>query len=96
MRSISKNLLKIKKIKNNHTTEYLGCTLQFLKEYLESKFTPEMNWDNYGTYPNGWDIDHIIPLSSAKTQEELIPLLHYTNLQPLNSKINRDIKKNKI
>jgi hypothetical protein len=57
-----------------------------------------MTWDNYGLYngePNyGWDIDHKIPSSSAITEEDLIKLNHYTNLQPLCSKINRDVKRN--
>ena len=56
-----------------------------------------MKWDNRGLYNgelnHGWDIDHIKPLSLAKNGEELISLMHYTNLQPLCSKINRDIKK---
>ena len=41
----------------------------------------------------GWDIDHIIPLSSAKNEDDLLRLNHYTNLQPLCSKVNRDIKR---
>jgi hypothetical protein len=40
-----------------------------------------MNWENYGQF--GWHVDHIIPLSSAKTEEEIYKLSHYTNLQPL-------------
>jgi hypothetical protein len=40
-----------------------------------------MSWENYGFY--GWHIDHIIPLCSAKNEEELKRLCHYTNLQPL-------------
>jgi hypothetical protein len=40
-----------------------------------------MCWENYGKY--GWHIDHIVPLSSAKTEEEIYKLCHYTNLQPL-------------
>ena len=40
-----------------------------------------MSWDNYGLH--GWHIDHIIPISSAKTEEELYKLFYYTNLQPL-------------
>ena len=63
------------------TFEIVGCTPEFLKEYLENKFTEGMSWDNYGYY--GWHIDHIIPLSSAKTEEEIYKLCHYTNLQPL-------------
>ena len=38
-----------------------------------------MSWENR----NEWHVDHIIPLCSAKTQEELYNLCHYTNLQPL-------------
>ena len=68
-----------------------------MQKNLESKFEPWMTWDNRGLYNGkfnyGWDIDHIIPLCSAKTEEELLKLLHYTNCQPLCSKINRDIKK---
>jgi hypothetical protein len=45
-----------------------------------------MNWDNYSF--RGWHIDHIIPLTSAKNEEELIKLCHYTNLQPLWAKDN--------
>ena len=59
-----------------------------------------MSWDNYGLYNGdlnyGWDVDHIIPLSSANTEEELINLCHYTNLQPLCSHTNRYIKRDNI
>ena len=77
-----KNYLKSKNIKkNNETFNIVGCTPEFLKEYLEKKFTDGMNWENHGKF--GWHIDHIIPLSSAKTDEEVFKLCHYTNLQPL-------------
>jgi hypothetical protein len=81
------------------TQDILGCNFEEFKVYLESKFESWMTWDNKGIYNgelnHGWDIDHIIPLSSAKSQEDVIRLNHYTNLQPLCSKINRDIKKEK-
>ena len=83
--------------KNCKTTEIIGCSFQELKLYLESKWLDWMNWDNYGKYNGkfnyGWDIDHIIPLSSVNSEKELLTLLHYTNIQPLCSHINRDIKK---
>jgi hypothetical protein len=67
--------------KKNKTFDIVGCAPEFLKEHLERQFKDNMNWDNYGLY--GWHIDHIIPLSSAKTEEEIYKLCHYTNLQPL-------------
>lgn len=63
------------------TYDIIGCTAQELREHIENKFVDGMSWDNYGTY--GWHLDHIIPLSSANTKEEIIKLNHYTNLQPL-------------
>lgn len=73
-------IMKIKNInKRNTTFEIIGCTPEFLKEYLEKQFVDGMNWENRGE----WHIDHIIPLASAKTEEEVYKLCHYTNLQPL-------------
>ncbi len=97
---ISKSLTRKGFSKNSRTEEILGCTFEEFKIYLESKFEIWMNWDNRGLYNGelefGWDIDHIIPLSSAETEEDLIKLSHYLNLQPLCSYINRVVKKDKI
>lgn len=86
--------------KDSKTIFILGCEIDEFKKYIESKFEHWMNWNNYGLYNAtlnyGWDLDHIIPLSSAKSKEELILLNHYTNLQPLCSFTNRNIKRNKI
>jgi hypothetical protein len=65
----------------NKTYEIIGCSPEELKQHLESQFVDNMSWENYGH--KGWHIDHIIPLSSAKNNEELYSLCHYTNLQPL-------------
>lgn len=65
--------------KNSKTAEMLGCDWDFFLSHLQSKFTAGMTWENRGE----WHMDHIIPLSSAKTEEKLIALCHYTNLQPL-------------
>ena len=82
--------------KKSKTSEILGCSFEEFKTYLESKFESWMSWDNYGLYNGtinyGWDIDHIIPLKTGTNEIEVIQLNHYTNLQPLCSKVNRDIK----
>ena len=68
-------------VKKSKLLEILGCTLPELKNHLEKQFTSGMNWDNNTLH--GWHVDHIIPLASAKTVEEVERLCHYTNLQPL-------------
>jgi len=65
--------------KTSKTYEILGCSFEELYIHIESQFKDGMNWDNRSE----WHIDHIIPLKSAKTEDELIKLNHYTNLQPL-------------
>jgi hypothetical protein len=59
-----------------------------------------MNWHNYGNPKDGiyqinktWDLDHIIPISSAKNDNEVFELNRFSNFQPLCSYINRFIKK---
>jgi hypothetical protein len=78
--------------KEDKTFNIIGCSLVFLKEFIEKKFTEGMSWELMGKYIH---IDHIIPLSSAKTEDELYKLCHYTNLQPLWAEDNLK-KSNKI
>jgi hypothetical protein len=86
--------------KKSRTQEILGCSFEEFKIHLESKFEPWMNWENRGKIGNelniGWDLDHIIPLSSVKTEEEILKLNNYTNFQPLCSYTNRYIKRSKL
>lgn len=60
-------------------SEIIGCDWIFLKKYIEKQFKEGMGWNNYGK----WHIDHIVPLSIAKTDIEIKKLCHYSNLQPL-------------
>lgn len=66
----------------------LGCTVQELRCYLESKFKPGMTWDNWGV--RGWHIDHIKPLAffDLTKREEFLVATHFSNLQPLWSQEN--------
>lgn len=53
--------------------------------YIESKFTEGMTWENHGqsNVCDKWQLDHIIPINSATSEEEMIKLNHYSNFQPL-------------
>lgn len=59
--------------------EILGCDFPSFKKHIEDQFSPGMHWDNHGE----WHLDHIIPLATAKTPEQLIELNYHKNLQPL-------------
>jgi hypothetical protein len=75
------SFIKTKNItKQNRTFDIVGCTPEFLKEHIEKQFTEGMSWGLLGQHIH---IDHIIPLSSANTEEEIYKLCHYSNLQPL-------------
>ena len=89
--------------KYSRTHQILGCSFEYLLEHIQKQFQPWMSWDNQGKYNGefeyGWDIDHIEPLFPEgvnRSEEDILRLNHYTNLQPLCSKINRDIKINNI
>ena len=65
--------------KDLKTEIILGCSVKDFRMYIKSKFKKGMNFENHGE----WHLDHIIPLASARTKEEIINLNHYTNFQPL-------------
>lgn len=67
--------------KCKRTQEIIGCTYEELKLHIEKQFIEGMTWDNYGI--DGWHVDHIKPLAAADSEEEIVRLNHYTNLQPL-------------
>ena len=100
--SIRKSIRRLLK-KNNYkkeskTTEILGCSFEEFKKHIENQFEPWMNWENRGIrnlQKKTWELDHIIPMASAKTKEDVLRLNHYTNFQPLDGWENLK-KSNKI
>ena len=90
---IKKSFRGVLKGKRGKTKEVLGCDLDFFVNYLLETYK-----NNYSIeYDNKEKvhIDHIIPLSTAKTEEDVLRLCHYTNLQLLKAKDNLQ-KSNKL
>lgn len=81
---IRNSIKKYKYSKKSKTFNILGCSFEEFKVYIENQFKEGMNWGNHGK----WHFDHIIPLATAKTEEDIIKLNHYTNFQPLWAKDN--------
>lgn len=78
-----------KGVKSAKTLGLLGCSVDYLKQFLENKFKKGMDWENYGI--EGWHIDHIIPCCSFDLTKpiEQRKCFNYNNLQPLWAKENR-------
>jgi hypothetical protein len=72
--------------KSGSAVKDLGCSIGFLKSYLQSLFQSGMSWTNYGE----WHIDHIKPLArfDLTNRKEFLKACNYTNLQPLWAKDN--------
>lgn len=64
-----------------HTRELIGCTIAFLREYIEMQFKPGMTWQNR----KEWHIDHILPIIyfDLQTLAGQKQAFHYSNMQPL-------------
>jgi hypothetical protein len=77
--SVRKSFKRSGYTKKSKTYNILGNDWSTVKKYFELLFQPGMSWNNYGE----WEIDHIIPLSKAENEYDVIKLCHYTNLQPL-------------
>ena len=77
--------------KKSKTSKILGIDYEGFHKYIEDQFIDGMSWENKGL----WELDHKVPISLAKTEEDMIKLNHYTNFQPLWIEDNRS-KSNKI
>ena len=77
--------------KDTNTYEILGCDYNTLWEHLKQTWL-----GNYGREWNGepYHIDHIIPLATANSEQEIKDLCYYKNLQLLKPQDN--LAKNKL
>jgi hypothetical protein len=78
-------------VKTDSTMNYIGCNIQYLREWFEYNFTSEMNWDNYGSY---WSIDHIIPVCKfdLTLEDEKFKCWNWSNMMPVTVKYNSSKK----
>jgi len=80
-------------VKKSKTVDILGCSIEFFINYILAKCPEGITLKDFSRF--GYHIDHIVPISIAKTEEEVINLCHYTNFQPLWWRDNI-VKSNKI
>ena len=63
--------------------EVVGCDFDTFLEYIQKQFEEGMTIENYGHSKGCWNVDHIVPIYNAKTDEDLERLNHYSNLRPM-------------
>jgi hypothetical protein len=70
---------RLGKVASKRTAQVLGCSPQELRRHIELQFAKGMGWHNR----TEWHVDHIVPLASAQSEDELFALMHFTNLRPI-------------
>lgn len=59
---------------------YFGLDIVSFRKWIETQFTPDLSWDNFGTH---WQFDHIIPVTyfDFGSDEELMLCWNFTNIR---------------
>lgn len=86
-------LQEIGELKTSGTFEMLGYSPDDLRVHIERQFLRGMSWENR----KEWQLDHIVPISSAETIDDVVALNQLSNLRPLWSAENnmkRDRREN--
>ena len=65
------------------TWEMVGCDFDSFLLHIQSQFDEGMTMQNYGHRDGCWNIDHIVPMCTSKTDDDFERLNHYTNLRPM-------------
>ena len=77
-------------LKTSRTFDHLGYTVTQFVNHIERQFLPGMGWHNM----NEWQVDHILPISHAATEADIVALNQLSNLRPFWAKEN-NLKRNR-
>jgi hypothetical protein len=83
-------LSKVNAIKESPTFHEIGYTPEEFCRHIERQFHSGMSWANMSK----WQIDHIIPIATAKTKDDVIALNQLSNLRPMLAKANNQKRAN--
>jgi len=71
--------------KSGSAVRDLGCSIEELKSHIERQWVGCMSWENWGSGPGTWQIDHVYPLAQTDLTDraQLLAVCNWRNLQPL-------------
>jgi hypothetical protein len=79
-------------IKTSPTFEQLGYTVEDFVAHIERQFVKGMGWHNM----KDWQLDHIVPVSEAKNEADVVALNQLSNLRPMWAKANNAKKARRV
>lgn len=85
-------LAQVGAIKTSPTFEHLGYTALEFVAHIERQFASGMGWHNM----RDWQVDHIIPISSATNVDDVVALNQLSNLRPMWAKENNAKKNSRL
>jgi hypothetical protein len=91
-RHIRRIFLKVRSSRIEGTKARFNKKEAYLKRDLESKFQPDMCWENYGCATGCWHISFIIPPETATDKYTLNKYSRVCNLMPAWGKTSRNVK----
>jgi hypothetical protein len=73
--------------KTKPTLEFLGCSMEHFKKWIEYQFDEHINWNNMGSY---WHFDHVKPCSSfdLSNENDILECYQWTNIRPMEATQN--------
>jgi len=82
LHTLTKRRISLVIHKKQSTDSYIGCSAEYLKEWLEFCFSDVMSYENHGDI---WHIDHVIPIKKFDLSDEKQQLIcfNWKNLMPL-------------
>jgi hypothetical protein len=85
-------LRQVGAIKTSPTFEQLGYTPAEFVKHIERQFPIGMGWRNM----DRWQVDHVLPVSMAKSEADVIALNQLSNLRPMWSHENNRKKDRRV
>lgn len=82
--NLSRRVTKMINVRKNRISynEFIGCSIQQIRDWLEYNFYGDMSWENYGIV---WHVDHVIPCIhfDSENDDQVKVCFNWANVQPL-------------
>jgi hypothetical protein len=85
-------LMRVGAVKNSPTLKKLGYTATEFADHIERQFSGGIGWHNM----DRWQIDHIVPVSTAKDEADVVALNQLSNLRPMWALSNNQKKNQRV